>query len=178
MIEKRTGLIHIYCGDGKGKTTAAMGLCCRAAGAGLRVVICQFMKPNTSSERAVLAPLPNVTFLDGLAEEKFSFRLSPAEREERKVFYADLLEKAAQTARVMNADVVLLDEVLYAVGAGLLEERSVLKFLDSREPSLEVILTGRDPGDAIAGRADYISEIRKVRHPYDEGIPARDGIER
>lgn len=172
------GLVHIYCGDGKGKTTAAMGLCCRAAGAGLQVVICQFMKPNTTSERRVLEALPNVTFLNGLEQEKFSAQLSESEREERRGFYRELLEQAERTARQQQADVVLLDEVLYAVGAGLLEEQAVMDFLDARLPGTEVLLTGRNPGPQLLARADYVSEVCKRKHPYDRGVTARAGIER
>ena len=81
-----TGKIHIYCGDGKGKTTTGMGLCTRAAGFGYRVLIYQFMKDNKTSERAVLEKVANITFVDGLEKEKFSFQMTPEEKAERKSY--------------------------------------------------------------------------------------------
>ena len=82
------GLIHIYCGNGKGKTTCGMGLCVRAAGFGFRVLIYQFMKNNSTSERTAMAHIENITFLPGLEQEKFSFRMSEEEKEEHRRFYA------------------------------------------------------------------------------------------
>lgn len=179
MSEKSSaGLIHIYCGDGKGKTTTGMGLCARAAGYGYRVLIYQFMKDNSTSERRVLGLSENITIVDGLSEEKFSFQMTPEEKEERRVYYAGQLRTVTQKAREEHYDVLFLDEVIYAIRAGLLDEALVLDFLKKKPAELEVILTGQDPGPALIEAADYVSEIRKVKHPFDRGIPARKGIER
>ena len=173
-----TGLIHIYCGDGKGKTTTGMGLCTRAAGYGLKVLIYQFMKNNLTSERKVLEALPNVTFVDGLEKEKFSFRMTEDEKKERRAFYDRRLQEVTQKAAEEGFDVLFLDESIYTIRAGLLDEDLLVHFLETKPAGLEVILTGQNPGQRLVDLADYVSEIRKVRHPFDEGVPARRGIER
>lgn len=175
-MEKQTGLIHIYCGNGKGKTTAGMGLCARAAGCGYRVLIYQFMKDNTTSERKVLKLSENITVMDGLDQEKFSINLTDDERRERQRFYAEQLKKVMKEAE-QGYDVLLLDEVIYTIQAKLLDETLVLECLRNKPPKLEVILTGNMPSEALTAAADYVSEIRKIKHPYDKGQPARMGIE-
>ena len=89
-----TGLIHIYCGDGKGKTTAGMGLCVRAAGYGYKVLVCQFMKDNRSSELGALQQIPQITVLPGPDQELFSFQMSPRQKEEKKRFFEQRLLRA------------------------------------------------------------------------------------
>jgi cob(I)alamin adenosyltransferase len=176
--QKQTGLIHIYCGDGKGKTTTGMGLCVRAAGYGYRVLIYQFMKDNSTSERKVLQLSENVTIVDGLPQEKFSFQMTPQEKEERKAFYTEQLLAVTRKACEEQYDVLFLDEIIYTIRAGLLDEAPVLEFLKNKPERLEVILTGQSPSQALIDAADYVSEIRKIKHPFDQGMPARKGIER
>lgn len=179
MAEQReTGLIHIYCGDGKGKTTTGMGLCVRAAGSGLRVLIYQFMKDNSTSERGILALSDCITIVDGLAQEKFSFQMTPEEKGQRRSYYAQQFLAVTQKAAAERFDVLFLDEVIYTIRAGLLDESLVLDFLKKKPAGLEVILTGQNPGPALIEAADYVSEIRKIKHPFDRGLPARRGIER
>ena len=175
---EKTGLIHIYCGDGKGKTTTGMGLCARAAGYGLHVLIYQFMKDNSTSERAVLQLSEHITIVDGLAQEKFSFQMTPQEKEQRKAYYENQLRAVTDKARSENYDLLFLDEVIYTIRAGLLDEALLIDFLRSKPERLEVILTGQGPSQALIDAADYVSEIHKVKHPFDRGIPARRGIER
>ncbi len=172
------GLIHIYCGDGKGKTTCGMGLCVRAAGFGYRVLIYQFMKNNSTSERSSMSKIENITFLPGLDHEKFSFRMTEEEKEQRRSFYANQLRTAAELAKKEAYDVLFLDEAIYAIRSGLLEESLLLDFLKNKPEHLEVILTGQGPSPALLELADYVSEIHKVKHPFDAGISARKGIER
>ena len=175
---KGTGLVHIYSGDGKGKTTAGMGLCVRAAGAGYRVLICQFMKDNSSSERSAMESIEGITFVRGRDKVAFSFCMSDEEKKQERAFCERLFEDTVERAAAEHYDVLFLDEVLYAVRAGLLDEKLLTDFLDSRPQNLEVILTGRDPGEELLKRADYISEIRMIRHPISRGQKARGGIER
>lgn len=177
-IRKGPGLVHIYFGDGKGKSTCGMGLCCRAAGYGYRVLIYQFLKDNSSSERKLLELSPNVEFLDGMDRERFSRQMSEEEKCAHRAFYEERLRLLEHKGSSGNYDVLFLDEVLYAVRAGLLDEKLLTDFLDSRPQDLEVILTGRDPGEELLQRADYISEIRMIRHPISRGQKARGGIER
>lgn len=172
------GLIHIYYGNGKGKTTTGMGLSIRAAGYGYKVLIYQFMKNNRSSERNILNKIDKITILDGLEEEKFSFRLSEEERKERIQFYKEQFQMVTAKAVEEKYDVLFMDEIIYTIKAGLLEEEMVINFLKGKPFWLEVILTGNDPSKEISSVADYISEICKRKHPYDKGEPARYGIEK
>lgn len=174
----QTGLVHIYCGDGKGKTTTGMGLCTRAAGFGYKVLIYQFMKNNKTSERKVLEQQPTVTFLDGLELEKFSFQMNEQEKDERRAYYAKQFEAVVTMVQRDNYQVLFLDEVIYTIQAGLFDEALLLDFLKHKPEDLEVILTGQGPSQALIEAADYVSDIRKVKHPYDQGIPSRMGIEK
>lgn len=175
---KDTGRIHIYCGDGKGKTTTGMGLCTRAAGFGYRVLIYQFMKNNKTSERIVLEKVPNITFVDGLEQEKFSFQMTPEEKEERKIYYQNRFEEITEKAEKEEYDVLFLDEVIYTIRAGLFDEDLLVGYLKKKPEHLEVILTGQNPGERLIELADYVSEIKKIKHPFDQGLPARKGIEK
>ena len=169
-------MIHIYCGEGKGKTTAAVGLCVRAAGAGKRVLFVQFFKNGASSEVRVLQKIDNVRVL---FEPKYFGRVSnmtPAEREESRRAYTHLFERCASLVRAGEADVVVLDEIVSACNHGVVEEEKVLAFLDEAQ-NAEVILTGRGPDERLLRRADYVTEMVKRKHPYDLGISARKGIE-
>ena len=169
------GLTHIYCGDGKGKTTASVGLAVRAAGQGLRVVYVQFFKDGTSGEFRVLQTLENVRLLP--PEKKFGFiwTLSEAERQEAKVFYTEHFRRAAALSK--EADLLVLDEIISACNCGAVPEEEVIAFLRTRPAGLEVVLTGRDPSEALRDEADYVTEMCKRKHPFDKKICARQGIE-
>ena len=169
-------MIHLYCGDGKGKTTAAMGLALRMLGRGRGVVIAQFLKGEDSGERRILEQLSGVTLLPVPGEVKFSFQLTAAEREAEAGRYRELLDRAQEAARGAECGALVLDEVCAAVNTGLLPLEAVLSCLERAE--CEVVLTGRDPHPALTERADYITEMVKCRHPYDLGAPARPGVER
>lgn len=175
---KGTGLVHIYYGDGKGKTTTGMGLITRAAGYGYKVLLYQFMKSNNSSERKILEKVDNITILEGLEEEKFSFQMTEEEKKQRKEFYRQQFEMAVRKATEEKFDVLFLDETIYTIRAGLLDEELVLDFLKHKPENLEVILTGNTPSQNMIDAADYVSEIHKIKHPYNKGQAARDGIER
>lgn len=166
-------MLHLYCGNGKGKTTAAMGLAFRAAGRGKRVVIAQFLKGADSGERFALAQLPQVTLLPVPDTVKFSFRMTEEERRAEARRYQDLLELIRQEAQ--GCFLLVLDEACAAVNTGLLPLEDLLACLDSLE--CEVVLTGRDPAPQLAERADYITSMEAVRHPFEQGISARKGIE-
>lgn len=174
----KKGLIHIYCGDGKGKTTSAMGLAVRAAGYGMKVLIYQFMKDNTTNERNILESIPNITWIDGLQKEKFSFQMTEREKQERKGFYTKRFEEITKKAEEEGYDLILMDEIIYTIRATLLDEEIVLTYLKNKPESLEVVLTGNAPSNALLEVADYVSEIKKIKHPYDQGLPARYGIEK
>lgn len=177
-MKRDTGLVHIYYGDGKGKTTTGMGLITRAAGYGYRVLLYQFMKDNKTSERNVLENVENITIVDGLDQEKFSFQMTEEEKGERRRFYEDQFHRITKMAEEEKYDVLFMDEIIYTIGAKLLDERVVLDYLKEKPDNLEIIMTGNHPSKAMVEAADYVSEIRKVKHPFDEGQRARAGIEK
>ena len=177
-MKRETGYIHIYCGNGKGKTTTGMGLCTRAAGFGYRVLIYQFMKNNKTSERKILEQVPNITFIDGLEQEKFSFQMTPEEKEQRRQYYEQQFNLITQIAREEHYDILFCDELIYTIRAGLFTESILTDYLKNKPENLEIILTGQDPSQELMTLADYVSEIRKIKHPFDQGIHARPGIEK
>ncbi|MBU5436143.1 cob(I)yrinic acid a,c-diamide adenosyltransferase [Pseudoflavonifractor sp. MSJ-37] len=168
-------MIHIYCGDGKGKTTAAMGLVLRAAGRGRRAVVAQFLKSDKSGERAALALLPTVALIPAPPSMTFTFRMTPEERAAEALRQRDILEAAFRAAE--GADLLVLDELCAALNSGMVPLDRVLLLLDGLAPDTEVVLTGREPPQPLLDRADYITEMVKRRHPFDRGIPAREGVE-
>ncbi|GLC79151.1 cob(I)yrinic acid a,c-diamide adenosyltransferase [Lacrimispora brassicae] len=169
--------IHIYCGDGKGKTTASIGLAVRACGCGKNVLITRFLKTDHSGEVSALAGLSGITVMP--CEQSFGFfsRMSPEQKKEAGIYYSRLLETTLNKAVTENFDLLVLDEIMAVCNFSLVEEKRVLEFLSSRPEGLEVVLTGREPSEKLVEMADYVSEIRKIKHPFDRGIPARRGIE-
>lgn len=169
------GLVHIYCGDGKGKTTAAVGLAIRMAGAGKRVVFTQFFKDGSSSEIKLLRTVEQIrTMHCKTVPGRFS-RMDEAARAKAKADYSSLLEEVLCAAR--DADLLVLDEAISACNNGTISEARVMEFLRAKPEGLEVVLTGREPSRELLEQADYVTEMKKIRHPYDRGITARKGIE-
>ena len=170
------GCVHIYCGDGKGKTTCVMGLLVRAAGAGKKVLLHQFLKDNSSSERAVIDKLPGVTVVPGAEMDKFTFQMSEEElatlQEENNAVLTQLF------AMAKDYDMLIMDESVYAMDMNLLSEDMVVDFLEKKPEHLEVVMSGRNPSERLKEYADYISEIKKIKHPFDKGISSRVGIEK
>lgn len=170
-----SGLLHIYCGDGKGKTTAALGLALRCAGSGRRVLLLQFLKDGKSGEFASLSHVPGIEVIPQTRAFGFSWTLTPEERAQARTYYTGLLEEAFR--RGGTFDLLVLDEALGAISAGMIEEERLVALLERRPEGLEAVLTGRDPSQALLDAADYVTEMRKVKHPYDRGVAARKGIE-
>lgn len=167
-------MIHLYYGDGKGKTTAAMGLVLRWVGGGGRAVVAQFLKSAGSGERLALEQLPRVTLLPVPERLPFLWEMTDRERQAAGDRCRALAERAE---RLWTPETLLvLDEVCVAVRSGLLPAETVDGLL-RRLPRAEVVLTGRDPQPQWLRQADYVTEMRAVRHPYDRGCPARPGVE-
>ncbi len=175
-VAEQKGYVHLYCGDGKGKTTCSMGLLVRAAGSGKKILLYQFMKNNSSSERKIISGIPNVTILPGDDEVVFTFRMTKEEKDAKKAENNAIIHKISSMMK--DYDIIVLDEALYAIKNGVLSEDIVLKMLDNRPKNIEVVLSGRDPSDAMIERADYVSEIKKIKHPFDQGVKSRIGIEK
>ncbi|WP_294499356.1 cob(I)yrinic acid a,c-diamide adenosyltransferase [uncultured Gemmiger sp.] len=167
-----SGLVHLYCGDGKGKTTAAMGLALRALGAGLRVTIVQFLKDGQSAELAPLRALGAAVYA-GEPGMKFVFQMTEAEKAAARAEQNALL----RAALAEPCDLLVLDEACAAAALGMVEEPLLKTAVLDRPAGREVCLTGRDPAPWLTAAADYITEMQCVRHPYDRGVPARRGIE-
>ena len=144
----------------------------------MKVLIYQFMKNNKTSERNILEKVENITFVDGLEVEKFSFMMTEEEKAERRAFYLEQFYKVTKMAKEDGYQVLFLDEIIYTIGAGLFDKEILIEYLKEKPEELEVILTGQNPCEELIALADYVSEIQKVKHPYDKGIPSRVGIER
>ena len=170
-------MIHLYCGDGKGKTTAAMGLAMRSAGRGNRVVVAQFLKNADSGERAALSLLPSILLLDAPEIMKFVFQMPPEEKKAERERQTALFDAAVTLASRERAGLLVLDEIMAVCNYGLVKEKRLLELLKSKPENLEVVLTGRGPSKALLDKADYVSEIVKRKHPFDQGTGAREGIE-
>jgi len=179
MLEK--GLVQIYTGDGKGKTTAAFGLALRAAGQGNKVLIYQFLKPPSLDigERFALqlgAVRIRVEALDMSWDMSRSFD-DEKRTAEIKAAIAGVLERIAETAEKRFYDVLILDEIVFCLARGLAGLEDIKKIIDKRDPAVEIVLTGRGATAELIAMADLVTEMKKIRHPFDKGQPARRGIE-
>ena len=166
------GLVHLYCGNGKGKTTAAMGLALRALGQGMQVVVVQFLKNGTSGELGPLRTL-GATVYSGKPGAKFTFQMTAEEKAQATQENNARLAEALQ----QPCDLLILDEICAARNSGMVDEALAKQAVLERPPHREVVLTGRNPEAWMVEAADYITEMQPRRHPYEQGIPARKGIE-
>jgi cob(I)alamin adenosyltransferase len=179
MLEK--GLVQIYTGDGKGKTTAAFGLALRAAGQGNKVLIYQFLKPSSLDigERFALqlgAVRIRVESLDEPWDMSQSLKDEEAVSRMKKAI-SEALERIAQTAEKRFYDVLILDEIVFCLSKGLARLEDVKNIIDRRDPAVEIVLTGRGATDELMALADLVTEMKNVKHPFDRGTSARRGIE-
>jgi len=179
MLEK--GLVQIYTGDGKGKTTAAFGLALRAAGQGNKVLIYQFLKPPSLDigERFALelgAVRIRVESLDVRWDMSKSLEDEKAVAQMRAAI-GEVLERVAETAEKRFYDVLILDEILFCLSKGLAKLEDIKKIIDRRDHRVEIVLTGRGATQELMAMADLVTEMKNVKHPFDKGIKARRGIE-
>ncbi len=167
-----TGLVHLYWGAGKGKTTAAMGLALRALGTGRRVAVVQFLKGRDSGEIPLLEGLGAQVFR-GKAGTKFSFQMTGAEKAETRALQTDHLRRAL----ALDAELLVLDEACAAWQTDLIDRDLLRAAVLDRPEGREVVLTGREPPEWMREAADYVTEMRCHRHPFEQGVPARRGVE-
>ncbi len=170
-------MIHLYYGDGKGKTTAAIGLCVRAHGAGKRVVFLQFMKGNETSELSVLRKLDGLQIVRNTTDFGFYKNMSTKDKEEMRRMHDRNLEKVLSFVREEGYDTVILDEVTYAYQWKLVNRERLGELLALGKEGVELVMTGRNPDKCLLEMADYITEMQCQRHPFSKGIPARKGVE-
>jgi cob(I)alamin adenosyltransferase len=166
------GLVHLYSGDGKGKTTAAMGLALRALGNGRRVVLVQFLKGEPSGEVALLRQLGAQVLRDAPGM-KFVFQMDEAEKQAAR----EAQNERLRTALAEQADLLILDEACAAVRLGMVDEALLRGAVQNKPYAQELVLTGRDPAEWMLEAADYHTEMQCRRHPYQKGIAARRGVE-
>ena len=168
-------MIQIYCGEGKGKTSAAAGAAIRAAGQGLQVYFIQFMKGNESGEITILEKLEGITVKRLRKEYPFYKDMNAQEREAITKEHNELLNGLMEIDDDENT-MMILDELTYPVKYHLINEEAVRRFLKEKRKT-ELIITGRDPWEEVLNMASCITECKKIRHHFDQGIPARRGIE-
>ena len=170
-------MVHLYAGNGKGKTTAAVGLAVRMAGSGGKVLFGQFLKSGKSSEVKALRQISNIELFLPKQFFGFTFRMDAKTKiqaaEYYREYFCEIKEKISSYYQM-----VILDEAIDVCNAEMIPEKEVINFLMEYGPGLEIVLTGRNPSEAVGNIADYYTEMKKIKHPYDRGIRARNGIEK
>lgn len=171
----KRGYIQVYTGNGKGKTTAALGLALRAAGAGLKVFIIQFIKKRRCSEHKALERFSDLITI----KQSGTGFLKTGRRTRGEIEAAHKgLKEVEEVIQSRKYDVVILDEINVATHYGLIEVDELLKILDLKPSGVEIILTGRYADERVIERADLVTEMKKIKHYRDAGVKARSGIER
>ncbi len=170
-----SGLVQVFTGDGKGKTSAALGAAVRALGHGLRVHITFFMKGTYPyGEQKALALLPNISVARfGSLEFVDPANVKPEEKEQAR----QALEDAQQAVRSGQYDVVILDEVNVAAAWKLIDVKDVVRLIKEKPENVELILTGRYAAEKVIALADLVTEMKEIKHPYKKGIPSRKGFD-
>lgn len=170
-------MIHVYCGDGKGKTTCALGLAIRAAGAGMNVVIVQFLKGSHTCELDSLKKLPNITVLRNEKDYGFVNNMTAEQLEQVTSEHNKNLDEALKLIATGKCDMLILDEVTYVYEIGLADKTKIDHLLTDTPDGLELVITGRNPNKLFIDNADYMTEMKQIKHPFEKGISARKGIE-
>lgn len=173
----KKGQIHIYTGDGKGKTTAALGLALRALGAGKRVAIIQFMKKANYSEHAALKKyrLPILVESFGIGFYQILGHKKPKKEHQQAAQKA--LKRTREIINSQKYDLIILDEINVAIGFGLIDVEEVVEILVTSNELPDTVLTGRRAHLKLKKIADLVTEMKKIKHPYDKGFKAKKGIE-
>ncbi|MBE6022037.1 MAG: cob(I)yrinic acid a,c-diamide adenosyltransferase [Cellulosilyticum sp.] len=172
------GLVQVYYGKGKGKTTSAIGLGIRALGNDYKVIMIQFLKNDMTGECKMIKDLePNFKIFHFEKKRGFTWQLNDEEKQELKSETSNALKFASKVMDTGQCDVLILDEILNSLELGFVSEEDVCSLIDQKSDDVELVLTGRSLPESIAQRADYISCIENIKHPMDRGIDARRGIE-
>jgi cob(I)alamin adenosyltransferase len=175
-MKDKKGIVLVYTGDGKGKTTAALGLALRASGHGAKIFMVQFRKsdPTYGEIQAIRKFLPDFTVVQS---DRSRITGRGAFEDEDVADARNVFEHGKEAVLSGQYDLVIFDEINFAVDFGLLPEEEVLGMLKKRPVHVDVVLTGRGAGEAIIEAADLVSEVKEIKHHYKAGIPARTGIE-
>jgi cob(I)alamin adenosyltransferase len=176
MAEKLCGKLQVYTGDGKGKTTAALGLCMRASGHGFRSHIIQFMKGQID-----YGELRAVNYFDGLVKITQGGRSCFVNREDPDPVDVDLAKQALEMARreieKKEFDVLVLDELNVALDFKLVAIEDVMELINARPPDMELVITGRNANEKVIEAADLVTEMKEIKHYYEQGVGCRTGME-
>ncbi len=178
QVAAKKGLVHIYMGQGKGKTTASVGLAVRAVGQGMQVLFVQFfkMEADASGEKEIFRQrMPEITLIRSDHRHPI-FTRGKTDKVALRASIRDTFEKA-KAKLGEGYGLLVFDEILSAINGGYIEIAEVMELLDTRPEGLEVVLTGRDASTELVRIADYVTEMLKIKHPFDYGIKAREGIE-
>ena len=179
MLEK--GLVQVYTGDGKGKTTAAFGLALRAAGRGNKVLIYQFLKPPSLElgERFALARGSIRIRVEAL-ETPWDLATSLTSEEDTartRAAIKDALARLTETAQKRFYDVLILDEIVFCLSRGLADFEDIRRLIEQKDPGVELVLTGRGATPELIELADLVTEMKNIKHPFDRSVHAREGID-
>lgn len=180
MAKQDLGQVHVYTGEGKGKTTAAIGQAIRCLGAGLNVVMVNFLKNSDSSEFKCLDKLaPNFKYIIANREPRgFYWRLSPEQKTASREDYREAWTKVQQIITQGQCDLLILDEIIPVVEYEIIPLDSLLSTMQAcQDRNIELILTGRNAPETIIQKADLVTEMKLIKHPLTKGIKARHGIE-
>ncbi len=174
-MEEFKGYIQVYTGDGKGKTTAAVGLTIRAIGAGFKVAFIQFFKPGTSSEVKILKSFAPQIYYKNFGRRSFIIG-------EIKPEFKDLILKGwSEVKNLVNSkdyNIIVLDEIIYALNWGIIDLKEFLEVLKNKPKEVEIVITGRNAPQELIEMANLVTEMKKIKHYIDEGVFARKGIEK
>ena len=173
--DKRTGLVQLYTGNGKGKTTAALGLALRACGKGMKVYVIQFMKGRINYGELESAKLLPGMVIEQFGRPEFVDKANPAKEDIELARKG--LERAKEIVTSGEYDIVILDEINIALDYSLIPEKEVVEMIRTRPLHVEIVLTGRYAPPALIDLADLVSVVAEVKHPYMKGIESRDGID-
>ncbi len=171
------GLVHIFCGDGKGKTTSAIGLGIRACGFGKHVMMIRFLKGNYSYELKILNKLKNFYILPCPKVINSTYSMTENQMQEASVLCTNMFLRAVSAVNNQECNVLILDEIFCAVNFQFLDNKLIIDLIKNKPHDLELVLTGQNPKPEVLELADYVSEIKKVEHPFETNVPARRGIE-
>jgi len=169
------GHIQVYTGDGKGKTTASMGLAVRAMGAGFKVLFAQFLKSGDYNEIRFLSKLGDNIKILQFGTGNFVFN-RPSEEDYQMA--SEGLKRVKEIISQNKYNIIILDEINVVLNKKLIEVSDFIDFIDTLPPNIEIILTGRNAPEEIIERADLVTEMREIKHYYEKGVMAREGIEK
>lgn len=176
-MELKQGLIQVYTGNGKGKSTASIGQGIRAAGRGLQVYMVQFLKSSDSGELHIIKNIDNFEVFRFERPRGFFWTLNDKEKLELQEDIDKAMQFVKDRLESGDCDLLILDEVMGSIKNKLIDVDKLVSMLKNRKPHMEVVLTGRNVPAEIVEIADYVSEINPIKHPFEKGIPARRGIE-